>query len=109
MTHNQRPADFPTDAELAAAQPLTTLAALFDAFVGSDEWDEHDVRTQAKGTVAVVGDTLNGNPYWRLRITKHFDSGDMVDYAYTFGDVTTAAQYAVNVAAQRGFALEVTA
>lgn len=43
---NKRPADFPTDAELAVIQQQNTLAALFDAFVGNDEWDEHDVRTR---------------------------------------------------------------
>lgn len=52
---NTRPSDFPSDSELDEAQPLTTLTALFDAFIGSPEWDEHDVRTRLDATV---------QPFW---------------------------------------------
>ena len=41
---NTRPADFPTDAEVDSWQPGHTLAALLNAFVGDDEWMEHDIR-----------------------------------------------------------------
>lgn len=45
---NTRPADFPTDAEIDSWAPLNTLAALLDAFVGNDEWMEHDIREQCE-------------------------------------------------------------
>ena len=49
---NTRPADFPTDAEIDSWQPGHTLAALLDAFVGSPEWDEHDIRERMEEEAA---------------------------------------------------------
>ena len=51
---NTRPADFPSDAEIDSWAPLNTLAALLDAFVGSDEWDEHDIRERCEHDAELV-------------------------------------------------------
>lgn len=64
MTHNTRPTDFPTDAELAELQKGALLATLLEAFVGSPEWNEHDIRTQLESQAAQWGaeDARNGEP-----------------------------------------------